>query len=332
MWQSKIRREEAARQALSALLLFQRGDHYLVREGRVEIVDEYTGRIMADRSWSDGLHQLIEVKEGCEVTARKLPMARMTYQRFFRRYRRLAGMTGTARETTAEAWAVYRLRVVCVPPNVPSRRRRLPVSICATENDKWQLVVARTQAIVNAQRAVLVGTRSVAASLRISAMLEAAGLEHAVLNAENDAAEADIIAAAGEVDRITVATNMAGRGVDIRLAHLVAERGGLHVILTERHDAGAHRPATRGAGRSSRRTGKHRGDSFSGRSASQIWFFDIRSAAFAEFDSAPGRLAALWLFRAAQRRAERAHFRARRNLLAEDRRLGTLLAFSGGME
>jgi preprotein translocase subunit SecA len=175
IWQSRIRREEAARQALSARLLFHRGDHYLVRDGRVEIVDEYSGRVMSDRSWSDGLHQLIEAKEECEITSRKLPMARMTYQRFFRRYRRLAGMTGTARETTNEFWSVYRLRVARVPPNVPSRRQRLPDAVCRDEAEKWQLIVTRTKAVLHEQRPVLVGTRSVAASLRLSAMLRKPG-------------------------------------------------------------------------------------------------------------------------------------------------------------
>jgi preprotein translocase subunit SecA len=254
----------------------------------------------------------------------------MTYQRFFRRYQRLAGMTGTARETTAEFWAVYRLRVACVPPNLPSRRRRLPVSVCATESAKWQLVVARTQAIVEERRAVLVGTRSVAASLKISDMLKEAGLDHAVLNAENDAAEASIIAAAGEVGRITVATNMAGRGVDI-LAHAVVEQGGLHVILTERHDAA--RIDRQLEGRAGRRGEPGTTEailSLEDPLLNLVLRHPLR--ALARIGGKPGRLAALLLFDAAQRRAERAHFRARRNLLAEDRRLGTLLAFSGGME
>jgi preprotein translocase subunit SecA len=331
VWRSQLRREEAARQALSALLLFQRGDHYLVRDGRVEIVDEYTGRIMADRSWSDGLHQLVEAKEGCQVTARKLPVARMTYQRFFRRYRRLSGMTGTARETTREFWTVYRLRVICVPTNRHSRRRRLPVSFSAHEGDKWRLVVARTQAVTADQRAVLIGTRSVAASLRLSAMLKEAGFEHSVLNAENDHDEAAIIANAGEAGRVTVATNMAGRGVHIRLAPIVAERGGLHVILTERHDAARIDRQLEG------RTGR---GGEPGSTEAILSLKDplldlvIRHALrpFAQLPGPPGRMAAHLLFKTAQRRAERAHYRARRAMLAEDRRLGVLLAFSGGME
>ncbi|WP_025037948.1 preprotein translocase subunit SecA [Bradyrhizobium sp. DOA9] len=331
IWLNKIRREEAARQALSALLLFQRGDHYIVREGRVEIVDEYTGRIMADRSWSDGLHQLVEVKEGCEVTSRKLPIARMTYQRFFRRYQRLAGMTGTAWETTSEFWTVYRLRVVRVPTNVPSRRRKLPMSVCSSEEEKWKLVVEHTQAVLKEQRSVLIGTRSVAASLGLSAMLKDAGLEHSVLNAENDDEEADIIAGAGEAGRVTVATNMAGRGVDIRLNPRVEERGGLHVILTERHDAGRIDRQLEGrAGRRGEMGSTEAILSLEDSLLDLVLRHPLRL--LVRHPAAPGRIAARLLFRAAQKRAERAHFRARHALLAEDRRLGTLLAFSGGME
>nr|WP_249153743.1 prepilin peptidase [Bradyrhizobium diazoefficiens] len=331
VWLSKIRREEAARQALGAQLLFQRGDHYIVREGKVEIVDEYTGRIMADRSWSDGLHQLVEVKEGCEVTSRKLPMARMTYQRFFRRYQKLAGMTGTAWETTSEFWSVYRLRVVRVPTNVPSRRRRLPILVCASEDEKWKLVVERTQAVLKEQRSVLIGTRSIAASLRLSAILKEVGLQHSVLNAENDGEEADIIADAGEAGRVTVATNMAGRGVDIRLMPGVAERGGLHVILTERHDAG--RIDRQLEGRAGRRGEMGSTEAILSLDDSLLELV-VRHPLrlLARHPGALGHFAARPLFRMAQKRAERAHFRARHALLAEDRRLGNLLAFSGGME
>ena len=237
IWRSSVRREESARQALTALHLFQRGDHYLVQDDKVQIVDEYSGRIMADRSWSDGLHQLVEAKEDCVVTGRKVPMARITYQRFFRRYQRLAGMTGTAREVSRELWAVYRLAVTRIPTNLPMHRHRLPTRILTSAERKWQAIAERAGELRAAGHAVLIGTRSVVASETLSELLTDAGLEHEVLSAAQDKDEAEIIARAGESGRITVATNMAGRGVDIPVDEKVLEKGGLHVILSERHDA-----------------------------------------------------------------------------------------------
>jgi preprotein translocase subunit SecA len=331
VWTSRIRREEAARQALSARLVFQRGDHYLVREGKVEIVDENTGRVMADRSWSDGLHQIIEVKEGCEVTTRKLPLARMTYQRLFRRYERLSGMTGTAKEARAELWSVYRLRIARVPPNQPSRLARGGLRVVPTLAEKWQAVVARAAALGAAGRPVLIGTRSVAASQAVSAALQAAGMAHAVLNAESDRDEAAVIAAAGEPGRITVATNMAGRGVDILIADAVAQDGGLHVILTERHDT--RRIDRQLEGRAGRR----------GQNGSAEAILSLQDPLLELAPAHPARLllglpggvgrgAARLLFDAAQARARQGHERARLDLLAQERRLGTMMAFAGEVE
>jgi preprotein translocase subunit SecA len=323
IWAGRIRREEAARQALSALHLFQRGDHYLVREGKVEIVDENTGRVMADRSWSEGLHQIVEVKEGVEVTTRKLPMARMTYQRLFRRYRRLSGMTGTAREAKAELWSVYRLRIARVPPNLPSRLDRGAVTVLPTLAAKWQAVAARAAAMAAAGRPVLIGTRSVAASRTVSAALAAAGLPHAVLNAENDDEEAAIIAGAASPGRITVATNMAGRGVDIRLPPEVVARGGLHVILTERHDS--RRVDRQLEGRAGRR----------GEPGSAEAILSLEDPLLELVPRHPLRLlarhpwAARRLFAAAQRRAEAAGLQARIDLMEQERRLGEMMAFAG---
>ncbi len=331
VWRSRIRREESARQALTARHLFNRGEHYLVREGKVQIVDEYTGRIMADRSWSEGLHQLIEAKEDCEVTGRKVPVARMTYQRFFRRYQRLAGMTGTAREAARELWAVYRLPVARIPTNRPLRRRRLPPQVHRSAEAKWQAVVARTAELSRDGRPVLIGTRSVTASETVSRWLEDAGLEHVVLSAAQDRDEAEIIARAGESGRITVATNMAGRGVDIRLAAGVAERGGLHVILTERHEAGRIDRQLEG------RCGRQ-GDPGSTEvivsMADPLLEFVERSLlrGLAGGGTPLGRWAGIRLLARAQRAAERAHSRARRELMKIDRKLGTLLAFTGGTE
>lgn len=230
-------KEALVRQGLAALHLFDLDRHYLVKDGKVQIIDEYTGRLMADRSWERGLHQLIELKEGCEMTRRKDTRARISYQRFFRRYLGMAGMTGTAKEVSVELWAIYRLKVASIPTNKAVQRKALPVRWFATAEEKWRQVVT-TIARVHAQgRPILVGTRSVEASEHLDGLLTAAGLPHRVLNARQDREEADIIAKAGERGRITVATNMAGRGTDIKLDHGVSELGGLSVVATELHDA-----------------------------------------------------------------------------------------------
>jgi len=238
VWTSVRAREELVTQALSALVLYRRDQHYVVTEGKVQIVDESTGRIMPDRSWERGLHQIIEVKEGCEPTPRRETLARLTYQRLFRRYIRLAGMTGTAREVAREIGFVYGLDVVEIPLHRPLQRRYGSERVCATRAEKWNTVADVVEGLaVSGRRPVLIGTRSVQSSEEVSAVLNERGITHALLNAKQDQMEAGIIALAGQPSRVTVATNMAGRGTDILLGSGVAERGGLHVVLTEYHDA-----------------------------------------------------------------------------------------------
>jgi preprotein translocase subunit SecA len=237
-WRVRSRREDLVHQALSARHLFQRDDHYLVRDGKVQIIDAHTGRAMPDRSWEAGLHQMIEVKEGCGVTGQRETLARISYQSFFRRYLRLGGMTGTAREVSAELRVVYRLPTVRIPTRLPTARRALPTRMHATAEALWADVASRVAAVHATGRPVLVGTRTVAASEALSARLSAQGLAHEVLNARQDQREAEIVAQAGEAGRITIAAKMAGRGTDIRLGRGVAELGGLHVIAAERCEAG----------------------------------------------------------------------------------------------
>ncbi len=238
VWHGARRREELVVQALTGREFYSLDKQYVVDDGKVVIVDEFTGRLMPDRTWRDGLHQAIEAKEDLEVNPPKDTYARISFQRFFRMYRRLAGMTGTASEAVREFWQIYHRPVVVIPTNRPCIREVLPDRVFPTEAAKWGAVVDEIRQCHQAGRPVLVGTRSVRASEHLSELLAAEALEHNVLNAVRHAEEARIVAEAGQPGKITVATNMAGRGTDIKLGAGVAEAGGLHVLATERHEAG----------------------------------------------------------------------------------------------
>jgi preprotein translocase subunit SecA len=327
VWSGPRRREQLVRQALTALHVFERDKHYLVRDGKVMIIDEYTGRLMPDRAWEQGLHQLIEIKEGVEATERRDTLARISYQRFFRRYVHLSGMTGTAAEVAGELWAVYGLHVARIPTNRPVRRSYLPTRYFGSAEAKWQTVVQAIAARNRAGQPVLVGTRSVAASEKLARLLDRAGLAYRLLNARQDRDEAQIVARAGERGCITVATNMAGRGTDIRLAAGMTELGGLHVISTELNDAGRIDRQLYG------RCGRQ-GDPGSCEAIVAVEddlvanFLPLAARALSRFGRLPAWLGAR-VFRLAQRRAERTHSRARRDLLDLDEYLGDILAFSG---
>ncbi len=216
---------------------FFRDRHYVVRDEEIVIVDESTGRLAEGRKWRAGIHQAIEAREGVPVTVPTGQAARVTVQDFFLRYRHLAGMTGTAVTSASEFRTVYRLPVIRIPTNRPLRRNVCEDRVFGTGDTKWAAVVDDVRQMHEQGRPVLIGTRSIERSELLSRLLRDAGIEHQVLNAHRIAAEAEIIAQAGQQGRVTVSTNMAGRGTDIKLGEGVADLGGLHVICTELHDS-----------------------------------------------------------------------------------------------
>ncbi len=211
--------------------------HYVVRDDEIVIVDEFTGRLAEGRKWRAGIHQAIEAQEGVEITFATNQAARITIQDLFLRYERLAGMTGTASTSRGELKKIYEVNVSSIPTNRPPIRRQLPTLVFGTDDEKWDAVVEDAFEQHQHHRPVLIGTRSIDKSEHLAKLLAARGLQPVVLNARHVAQEAEIVAAAGEQGKVTVATNMAGRGTDIKLGEGVDELGGLHVICTELHEA-----------------------------------------------------------------------------------------------
>ncbi len=228
---------EAIELAIRANKAFFLDRHYVIRDGEIVIVDEFTGRLAEGRKWRDGLHQAIEAKENVDVTVATGHAARITIQDYFLRYPNLAGMTGTAINSARELYKIYKLRVIPIPTNKPPIRQQLETMIFGTMEAKERAIVEEIQGVQSTGRPILLGTRSIDKSLRLSKLLKAARIEHQVLTAHHVDKEAEIIAEAGKKNKVTVSTNMAGRGTDIRLGDGVAEIGGLHVICTEMHDA-----------------------------------------------------------------------------------------------
>jgi preprotein translocase subunit SecA len=228
---------EHIERSLHAHFRFRRDQHYMIEKEKVVIIDEYTGRRMPDRHWREGLHQAVEAKESVPVTLAADHAAQITFQSYFKLYKKLSGMTGTAAQNWRELRRVYKLWVVQVPTNRPVIRKQWPDRTFPTEDAKFAEVVADVIRLRDQGRSVLIGTRSVEKSEKLSKLLDQAGIEHQVLNARQHEKEAQIVAQAGQRGRVTIATNMAGRGTDIKPDPEVIAAGGLHVLGTERHDA-----------------------------------------------------------------------------------------------
>jgi len=229
-------REHVVKQALVAYYLLEKGQDYLIVDGKVQIIDESTGRVMPDRQWSDGLHQLVELKENLELSEMRTTLGRITFQRFFPRYRHVCGMTGTAIPASRELWESYALRVRRILPRKPDKRCWKNTRVYTKAVDKWSGIATYVRDCHENNIPVLIGTRTVAASQDCSLALHKLNIPHLILNAEHVEEEANIICEAGRAGCVTVATNMAGRGTDIILSPLSRECGGLHVIISELHE------------------------------------------------------------------------------------------------
>lgn len=227
----------ATQQLIKAYWLFEKDVQYVIKDGQIMIVDEFTGRMMPGRRWSDGLHQAVEAKEGVSVAGENQTLATITFQNFFRMYEKLAGMTGTADTEAAEFNNIYKLDVTVIPTNKKMIRQDYPDVIYKTEREKFKAAVAEIKALHEKGQPVLVGTISIEKSEMLSKMLKRAGIPHSVLNAKHHQKEAEIIANAGQSKTVTISTNMAGRGTDIVLGEGVRELNGLHILGTERHES-----------------------------------------------------------------------------------------------
>ncbi|MAV48000.1 MAG: hypothetical protein CBC49_007915 [Alphaproteobacteria bacterium TMED89] len=319
-------------QALVAEHLFSADQHYLVRDDTVYIIDENTGRVMEDRRWSDGLHQLVEVKEGVPITPARVTVGQLTYQRFFRRYRQLSGMTGTARAAALEFMGIYGLRVFKVPTHLPDRRAYAPRRLFRTRQQKLDYIGARVKALHSEGLPVLIGARTVQNSAEISAALTAINIKHAVLNATQDEDEADVVALAGQPGSVLVATSIAGRGTDIKLDETTAARGGLHVIASELFDIA--RVDAQLQGRCGRQGDPGRvelvlsmQDDLFLRKANP--FLRALAGVLMTVGWAGGAYGAM---KAQQLLAQFRYGTARRRLLERDKRLSDTFAFTGGIE
>ena len=330
-WKGKRRSHEAITQAVTAREFYKREKNYVVEDDKIVIVDDSTGRLMPDRTWRDGLHQAIEAKENVTVNAPKATYARVSFQRFYRLYHKLSGMTGTAKEAAGEFWQIYHLPVAVIPTNKPCIRKTLPMAVLPTEEAKWTAVVEEICKVHDSGRPVLVGTRSIQASEHISTLLKEKKLDHQVLNATHHKQEAEIVARAGQPAHITVATNMAGRGTDIKLGRGVAELGGLHVIATESNESA--RIDRQLFGRGARQGDPGSAQAIVSMDDEMIRRYSGRLANLVKSrHNSDKPISSVWarkLFRLAHFRAERLALRQRKSVLKTDHWLDEQLGFAG---
>jgi preprotein translocase subunit SecA len=333
LWRGKDRRLELVVQALIAREFFHKDQQYIVDGDKVVIVDEFTGRPMPQRTWREGMHQAIEAKEGLSISDPAETIARLSFQRFFRCFHRLSGMSGTAREAAQEVWQIYGLPVIAIPQTRPCIRRQWPDQFFLAEDAKWDAIAAEVERVHHTGRPLLVGTRSVQTSERLWRLLVNRNLEVKVLNAARLSEEAETVALAGEPGRITIATNMAGRGTDIRLGHGVAALGGLHVIASEWHESSRvdrqlfGRSARQGDPGSAQAFGSFE-DELLRRYAGK---FVRQTAEEAVRRRVPGTgKIARAAFRRAQEKAQKVALKQRQNVLRSDLWLEQALSFAGG--
>jgi len=335
LWRNKRKRETLTRQALSANLFYKRDREYVVHEEKVQIIDQSTGRLMPDRAWEQGLHQMIEAKEGCLISEQREPQARISYQRFFSRYLRLGGTSGTIGEVAGEMQRVYGLEVHKVATNQASKRLMLGEHIYRDEADKQIALINRARAMNRVGRPILIGTCSVEESEQVSKLLHQAGIRHRVLNAKQDRHEAEIIAEAGQKGAITVATNMAGRGTDIGLGPGVEELGGLHVISLSLNDS--HRIDRQLFGRCARQGDPGSAEAIlSLQDAALAGHYGASMLSMLKRISKTGQPLPAFISRLILRLPQKSHearqCRIRKQLMKQDQRLRRTLAFSGRFE
>ena len=332
-WRPAARREELLRNALSVRCFYRCGHQYLVHDDAVVLLDEFTGRMTPGRTLTAGLHQAIEAQEGLALTDPNESLGQMSFQSFFRRFRRLSGTTGTAREASQELWRIYRLGVLHVPTHRPRLTLLAPIQVVDNLDRKWRAVVSEVRRLHAMGRPVLVGVRSVESSEKLAGLLRQQGLRPSVLNAEQHAQEARIVASAGEPGRITIATNMAGRGTDIQLGLEARRLGGLHVVIAECNESG--RVDRQLAGRCGRQ----------GDPGSVSQWLSLQDPLLRRYFSAPALFLVLalvqrlpWLgqpvvrqcLRVAQRRAEADAFARRWSVLQNDSWMESALPFEDG--